>query len=97
MKGIYQFYCDFGRMGELEGIFIADSKEVESTIGNTVYFGEVLGKHSDIDLDIEEEHFELKTEDQEFIEKFEEIMGSGNISGFNPIMLYQEQLEEDSD
>jgi hypothetical protein len=27
MEGIYKFYWDCGRMGEIEGIFIADSKD----------------------------------------------------------------------
>lgn len=85
MKAIYQFYQDCGRMGELEGLFIAERDDVEAIIGNTLYFNEVLGKHSEIEVVIDKCVVEELTDDQDFIVKFEEIMGTGTISGINPL------------
>lgn len=79
MKGIYEFYVDYWRMGNLEGIFVADSKDVANIIGKDVYFGEVLGKHSEVDRRISQGDIVLKTDDQAFIAKFEEIFGEGTL------------------
>ena len=85
MKAIYEFYWDCGRMGEISGMFIAEKSEVEKSIGKDVDFGEALGKHSQVDGTLGEEDLSIKTDDQEFIAKFEEIMGEGTISGYNPL------------
>lgn len=86
-KGLYKFNFDCGRMGELNGIFIADSKDVESVIGKEVYFGEVLGKHSDIYGTIDEGEIKLITDDPEIVSLMEE----NNIStGFNPLDYVEE-------
>lgn len=45
---LYKFYWYCGRMGDVEGVFKAKKSFVESVIGNNVYFGEILGKHSDV-------------------------------------------------
>lgn len=95
MKKIFQFNCDCGRSGELDGIFVADHEEVENLIGKGIYFGEVLGKHSEIYGVLEEDEIKVISDDQEFIEKFEEIMGSGTISGFNPLDFYHPDEEDD--
>lgn len=96
-RAIYEFYWDCGRMGNLEGLFTADSDDVEKLIGKEVYFGEVLGKHSDIDGTIEESDFTIKSDDQEFVAQFEEIMGTGTISGYNPFDYYDEEEEEEDE
>lgn len=50
MKALFKMIFDCGRMGNLEGVFIADTEDVEYLLNNeiSVYFGEVLGKHSEI-------------------------------------------------
>ena len=48
MNKLYKFHWDCGRMGNLDGVFIAEPKEIEALIGKEIHFGEVLGKHSDI-------------------------------------------------
>lgn len=50
MKALFKMDFDCGRMGNLEGVFIADTEDVEYLVNNkiSVYFGEVLGKHSEI-------------------------------------------------
>lgn len=83
MKAIYKMDIDFGRMGNLEGVFVADTEELQKLIdsGNDVYFGEVLGKHSEVFCEMEKEFFELVTTDEEFIKLFEKY----NLStGYNP-------------
>ena len=44
---------DCGRMGNLEGVFIADTEDVEYLVNNkiSVYFGEVLGSLAPIVLE----------------------------------------------
>lgn len=90
MKVIYEFFADFGRMGELEGLFVADKIDVENAIGEDVYFGEALGKHSEVSLTLKDKHFTIKSEDSEFVDKFIEILGCGTISGYNPIELLED-------
>ena len=48
MKKLYKFYWDCGRQGDIESIFIATEKDIKANIGEEVYFGEILGKHSEI-------------------------------------------------
>jgi len=91
MKKLYSFYWDYGRMGGVEGLFIADESKVKKAIGKHVYFGEILGKHSEVDGKLESGDLEVKSDDQEFIKKFEEIMGKNFSSGHNPLDYLEEE------
>lgn len=93
MKKLYKFYSDYGRMGDLEGLFIADESDVDAVIGKEIYFGEVLGKHSDVSEVMEREMFSEITVPIEALEVLEKELGS-TWSGFNPIDIYNEQVEE---
>lgn len=97
MKGIYEFYKDYGRSGELEGAFIADSTDVEKAIGKYIYMGECLGKHSEVALNLEYGDIVLKTSDQSFIALFEEIMGKGWSTGHNPLEHLPDEEEDDEE
>lgn len=94
MKVIARFYLDCGRMGDLSGLFVTTKEKLEASYGKEVYFGEVLGKHSDIGVDLNPKHITILTDDQEFIDKFEKIMGSGTVSGYNPLEIIDEYEEE---
>lgn len=85
---LFKFYLDCGRMGELEGIFAATEEEIDKAVGETVNFGEVLGKHSDISFRLEKDHFELLTGDQDFIKKATEYKLIP--SGHNPLSYLEE-------
>lgn len=85
MKKLYRFFWDCGRMGELESLFVAEEEDFEKCVGIPAYFGEVLGKHSEIEGTLDRSDFEVKSEDQEFIDKLVEIIGSNTISGMNPL------------
>jgi hypothetical protein len=91
MRGLYKFHWDCGRQGDLRGIFTAEAEEAADLIGKEVYFGEVLGKHSEIYGVVEKDELTLLTEDQSFVAKFDEF---GCASGFNPIVTYREAHEE---
>lgn len=95
MKGFYSFYWDYGRMGDVSGVFIADEVDVKNIIGKNVYFGEILGKHSEVYGIVEEKDIELKTNDQAFISKFEGIMGEDWSSGYNPLDYYEGDEEDE--
>jgi len=45
---VYRFNWDCGRQGRVEGVFISTSQTIEQFIGRDVYFGEILGKHSEV-------------------------------------------------
>ena len=86
MQKLYRFNLDCGRMGELEGVFTASTSQIENISGKFIEFGEVLGKHSEIFIDkFDSSYLEVLSEDQEFVKKYSEIIGS---AGFNPLDYY---------
>lgn len=96
-KAIYEFHWDCGRMGDLNGLFVAEKSAVEKLIGKEIYFGEVLGKHSEIYGELEEGDLSVMSEDQDFISKLEEVFGAGTISGYNPLDYYEEDDGQETD
>lgn len=71
-------------MGDLEGLFIADETEVNAAIGEHLYFGEVLGKHSEIEGTFEEGEARILNIPEETVVILENELGS-TLSGFNPL------------
>lgn len=90
MKLIVEFNLDCGRMGNLSSTFVCDKEDLESLYDEEVYFGEVLGKHSEVVATLDESNFTIKSDDQEFINKFSEIMGDYWSTGHNPLWHYEE-------
>ena len=95
MNNLYSFYVDCGRMGSLDGLFIATQEEVDKAIGKEMYFGEVLGKHSDVQGTIEAHEITLVSTDQDKVEWLLGLLGTC-VSGFNPLE-YISQDDEDYD
>lgn len=92
---LYKFYVDCGRMGSLDGLFIATQGEVDKAIGKEMYFGEVLGKHSDIYGELEAHEVTLVSSEQDKVQWLYELLGS-DVSGFNPLSyISEDQYEED--
>ena len=85
MLKLYKFYWDCGRAGSVEGLFVEDHEKVESMIGKRVYFGEILGKHSEVYGNLDTEDLDIVSEDQEKIAWLVKTMGGKTISGHNPI------------
>ena len=79
---LYKFYWCCGRMGDVEGVFKARKSFVESVIGNSVYFGEILGKHSEVFGTLEEGDLEIISEDPIVVMNTPE-------SGYNPLEYIQ--------
>lgn len=80
---VFKFNADYGRMGNLEGVFVAKKSHVKYLIDNKiqVYFGEVLGKHSEVYGELEEKDFKMVSEDKAVID----ILLSNNLlSGYDP-------------
>jgi hypothetical protein len=94
MKGIYRFVWDCGRMGYMSGIFIAESRSIETLIGKDVDFGEALGKHSEIEGTIEEGDVLLVTDDVEAVSMFEKYKLT---TGYNPLEYIRNQDDEDDE
>lgn len=95
MKVIAKFYWDCGRMGEVDAIFTCTKEELENAYGKEVYFGEILGKHSEIYGTFREGDITILSDDQEFIAKFEAILGEGTVSGYNPLDYIEAEEEEE--
>ena len=102
-KGIYKMNLSFGRMGDLEGVFVAYDLHIETLIyeGLEIYFGEVLGKHSEVYGAIPASAIKFISDDESIIKLFED---NELESGFNPLDYttvnfdYDEyQIEEDDD
>jgi len=87
-KYLWRFHVDCGRQGDLEGLFVATEQEIKDTIGKYAYFGEVLGKHSEIYGDIEEKEITKVDLDSETVAKVSKILGD-TWSGFNPMHYIQ--------
>lgn len=97
MKKLFEYYWEVGRMGRLEGLFIATQEEVDNAIGKHLSFGEVLGKHSDIEGELWKTEITVRSEDQDLIQKLEEIFEGRNISGYNPLDYLPEEEEEEEE
>ena len=82
-KGIYRLNAEFGRMGDLTGIFIANKEHVKILIeyGIEVYWGEVLGKHSEVYGSLDESELTLVSDNPEAIKIIEELRLE---NGYNP-------------
>jgi hypothetical protein len=101
MFKLYSFYVDCGRSGEIEGLFIANEQSVKDSIGKFVYLGEVLGKHSEVSFNLEEDmfidYFSGQPDAEEKHQKAIDLFGVGTISGCNPFDYIEEELEEPED
>lgn len=70
-------------MGSLEGVFVAEKEHVKylTESGIKVYFGEVLGKHSEVYGPIESGDITMITDDDKVISFIQE---HGLSSGYDP-------------
>jgi len=89
---LYRFNLSWGRMGDLDGLFIATEEEVASVMGQEVYFGEVLGKHSEVYDPMTEDHITRLVVSSTTVADMLHVCGN-NISGYNPVAIWQEQQE----
>lgn len=92
MKKVYKFHWDCGRQGDVRGVFIAESDKVDALIesGKTIYFGEILGKHSEIYGSLSKSDLKVLTENPEEVALVERLELS---SGYNPLDYISEDEE----
>lgn len=85
-KALYKMTFDCGRMGELEGVFLAEKEYIDYLTSHKieVYFGEVFGKYSEISGHIYPAEIKFITDDEKVIGIVKEY---GFETGYNP--LYQ--------
>lgn len=82
-----------GRMGDVEGLFVCTEDEYKALIGDTAYFGEVLGKHSQVTVTLNASNLTVLSRDQEkiawleglVIGKTEPAVETTTVSGLNPL------------
>ncbi|MFW6377366.1 MAG: hypothetical protein ACOCZ5_01845 [bacterium] len=83
-KFLYNFHWYCGRQGDVEGLFVATEEEIKNLIGKEVWFGEILGKHSEIYGVIEEGEIEKLDISSVAVEEVSKHLGR-NWSGYNPL------------
>jgi hypothetical protein len=83
MKKIFKFAWNYGRGGEVEGLFVATQEDVDAAIGQDVYFGEILGKHSEVEGTLEADDITVVSDAAIFVDMFEESVGKS--FGHNPL------------
>lgn len=93
MKAVFKLHYDCGRMGELTGLFVAEKEQIKWLIDSNleVYFGEVLGKHSEIYGPLEEGDISIVTEEKSAIDL---ILDHDLSNGFNPLDYRLLNVEE---
>lgn len=84
MKAVFKLNYDCGRMGELTGLFVAEKEQIKWLIESKleVYFGEVLGKHSEIYGPLDEGDISIVTDEKSAIDL---IVNHDLSNGFNPL------------
>lgn len=90
MKNLYSFHYDCGRMGELNGRFLATQAEVEANFGKMVSFYDVLGKHSEVHIRLSDENITLVTDNREFLAKATDL-GIDLENGINPLHYFNDE------
>lgn len=98
MKALFKMNFDYGRSGSLQGLFIAEKEYIDFLVEKEleVYFGEVLGKHSEVYGRVASEEITMITTDESVIHIIE-VHKLEN--GYNPLdySLYSYPKEEEVD
>ena len=107
---LYRWYAYFGRSGSLSGLFVVNERGEQLlreaiAVNARVYFGEVLGKHSDVDWRFTAEAFtQVEATDEEIQTicrvlqiDLKNLKHTRSILGWNPLgrMLDREEDEDE--
>lgn len=88
---LFKFAVSVGRMGDLEGLFVAEEADVEALYGVEIYFGEVLGKHSEIEFELAPDMVAVLSDDPAVFGPLMEAAGGPTICGHNPLAYHEEE------
>ena len=91
---LYQYNEGFGRMGDLDSVFIATDEEMKSIKNKNLYFGEVLGKHSEIIGTVDDNTIKLLSDNGTVVSVLLDVFPEGHISG---ICLFDYEVEEEDE
>jgi len=82
-KAIYKLLISIPRHGTISGIFVIEKKYMKKLLEEKIeiYLGEVLGKHSEVYVTVEEDEIVEITDDVTVVEIFENY---NLYSGINP-------------
>lgn len=87
---LYKFSYE-GR-NTIESTFTATPEEIDWIVGQDIWFGDIWGKHSSVQLTMEAENFIVTSEDPAFISQFKETVGTTGECPFD--YLDEAQWEE---
>lgn len=96
MNRLVSFNFDFGRSGCLTGMSVMSLDEwtaVHAAIGSHIYFGEVLGKHSEVQGTLDSSDVKVMSDDQELCGKLLEVFPNGHMSGVD-LIDYVRMIDE---
>ncbi len=96
---LVQFYEDCGRMGEIEGLFICEEKNLEMAYGKNVYFDEPLGKFSEYDITLDYDNttvLDIGPNNDEILAVLLDKIGY-EISGYNVVDMEDDKDNERAD
>lgn len=86
MKKLWHF--DFHlSYGQCEGVFAATEEELEAAYGKNIYFGEIEGKHSEVEGPLERSDIDLVSDDPALVENKKLRWG------YNPLAILREMEE----
>ena len=95
MMSLWKFDVNYFRHGHIFGLFIAEESKVLQAIhsGQTVYFGEILGKYSEITYDFRDHDFVKILLSQETLQELCDAFQSTDLVGINPLNYIGEEEE----
>lgn len=97
MKALYKLHFDCGRNGELYGLFVAEKDDMDELMdsGDKIYFGEVLGKHSEVMGPIEDCDVTFITSDEKVIAVVEHYKLEVGFNPFHYDRITDDDLEDE--
>lgn len=90
---LYRLSKYFGRSGELDEVFVCSEELMEEMMGEDLYFSDVLGKHSEVSMTVDEDCIQKVEDDPAFVFRFVEIFGC-SIGLFVPDFLIEDDFYE---
>ena len=90
---LYSYNQDCGRMGDLEGLFVASDSDFEWFMNTSITEYDVLGKHSEIDIKFDKSTVRRQDVEDATVEDLFKTFGNA-ISGITPYN-YDCEIEEE--
>jgi hypothetical protein len=94
----------YGRSGDIECLFVTTQERLAKAKGFDIMLGEVLGKHSDISIEMDDDNTRIVSYDQEKIKWLQSLRMFGDRKdvsilpiGWNLVEYAEEQMAESDD